>query len=251
MNGPANDIQQKQALFHSHHDYTACYPDSFCAESTSSSTDSSPSLQIELPHLRQNSSMNNDTLNPSINRAHSDNVITPTEPKTTSELAQVVEHAPAGDIGQSDSAVEQISVKVDGEALLEQVNGQIELLEDSSDGGVPSGESSLMVEESQEWVPNPDHELKRVKVRILDFLFSNEIYIPSATACRLLRYSIGPAERPECLNFNTLIHISRSTNLSVNVGWIREQPSVLDSFLTKETRPSSFHVQSGTTTISF
>jgi len=120
-----------------------------------------------MPHLGPNPVTNNDSVNSSIDLALSDNVILPAEPETTGGLAQAVEHAPAGDIGQPDSAVglvDQISVKDDGEVLPEHINGQIELLEDPSRGGVPSGESSLIVEESQEWIPDPDHELKRVKV---------------------------------------------------------------------------------------
>ncbi|KAF9534111.1 component of IIS longevity pathway SMK-1-domain-containing protein [Crepidotus variabilis] len=60
--------------------------------------------------------------------------------------------------------IDHVTVKEEGEVLLEPVNSQIELLEGSSEIGAVPGEAGLIVEESQEWIPDPDHELKRVKV---------------------------------------------------------------------------------------
>jgi protein phosphatase-4 regulatory subunit 3 len=47
------------------------------------------------------------------------------------------------------------------------VNGQIELLEHTPESGVGTGVGVGLIvnEEGHEWVPDGDHELKRVKVR--------------------------------------------------------------------------------------
>ncbi len=58
--------------------------------------------------------------------------------------------------------VDQAPVKSEGEVL---INAQVDLLEGSSDNSIMSGDTTLVVQESQEWIPEPDHELKRVKVR--------------------------------------------------------------------------------------
>lgn len=54
------------------------------------------------------------------------------------------------------------SVKEEGEATLEPVNGQIELLEHTPD---------TVVDEGQDWLPDGDHEMKRVKVSTLACFF--------------------------------------------------------------------------------
>ena len=61
-------------------------------------------------------------------------------------------------------------IKEEGEVLLDQVNGQIELLDQPPEAMTGSNESGLqMAEDGQEWLPEGDHELKRVKVRFGDF----------------------------------------------------------------------------------
>ena len=50
--------------------------------------------------------------------------------------------------------------------MLDQVNGQIELLDQSPEALVGSAESGThLAEDAQEWLPEGDPELKRVKVR--------------------------------------------------------------------------------------
>ncbi|KAF8638593.1 hypothetical protein AX17_002134 [Amanita inopinata Kibby_2008] len=66
---------------------------------------------------------------------------------------------------QPQEVQEQPEIKEEGEVLLEQVNGQIELLEHSPDAMASSSESAAQLgEDGRDWLPEADHELKRVKV---------------------------------------------------------------------------------------
>ncbi|KIL70395.1 hypothetical protein M378DRAFT_156518 [Amanita muscaria Koide BX008] len=59
----------------------------------------------------------------------------------------------------------QQQIKEEGEVSLDQVSGQIELLEQSPDALVGSSESGTqLAEDGHEWLPEGDPELKRVKV---------------------------------------------------------------------------------------
>jgi protein phosphatase-4 regulatory subunit 3 len=61
---------------------------------------------------------------------------------------------------------EPLAIKEEGGVLLESaVDGQIQLLEHTPESGVGAGEVGLIVNEEGQWVPDADHELKRVKVR--------------------------------------------------------------------------------------
>lgn len=58
-------------------------------------------------------------------------------------------------------------VKEEGEVLLSHVNGQIELVEHTSSNDAGLGDAGMiMADDSGEWLPDSDHELKRVKVGI-------------------------------------------------------------------------------------
>ncbi|KDR84068.1 hypothetical protein GALMADRAFT_236708 [Galerina marginata CBS 339.88] len=59
---------------------------------------------------------------------------------------------------------EPLLIKEEGEVLLGHVNGQIELLEHTPEHGVGPGESSFGSDDGHDWLPDADHELKRVKV---------------------------------------------------------------------------------------
>ena len=61
---------------------------------------------------------------------------------------------------------EPVVIKEEGELIHGTVNGQIELLEHTPEPSVGSGDAEVMVNDSdaQDWIPDADHELKRVKV---------------------------------------------------------------------------------------
>lgn len=62
-----------------------------------------------------------------------------------------------------------IDIKEEGEVLLDQVNGQIELLESQEPLAGTSESGTHMPEDGQDWLQEGDHELKRVKVRPAGF----------------------------------------------------------------------------------
>ncbi len=63
----------------------------------------------------------------------------------------------------------QTDIKEEGEVLLDPVNGQIELLDQSQDAMAgPSESATQMAEDGQDWLSEGDHELKRVKVRLAE-----------------------------------------------------------------------------------
>jgi len=164
MDGLASHHQRDQSLLHVGQHRAATISDIHPAASSSGS--SSDSLS---PHLGQNSSLNGDPGPSSVVLALPDQQTPQTCTETMIGLTPLVEERGAGGANPdqhviSIGIVDNVPVKDEGEALLGHVNGQIELLEGSPDVSIGSGDSSLIVEESQEWVPDPDHELKRVKV---------------------------------------------------------------------------------------
>jgi hypothetical protein len=63
----------------------------------------------------------------------------------------------------------QTDIKEEGEVLLDPVNGQIELLDQSQEVMAgPSESATQMAEDGQDWLSEGDHELKRVKVRLAE-----------------------------------------------------------------------------------
>lgn len=82
--------------------------------------------------------------------------------------------------------------KVDGGALLEHVNGQIELVEHTPDAATST------LDDSREWAPDNDYELKRVKVRpryhhsMNSFTRFSTIFIsPLSAGLRAHRFTLG------------------------------------------------------------
>jgi len=170
MDGLASHYQQDQSPLHVDQHRAATISDIHPAASSSgSSTDSDSSLSEPSSHLGQNSLLNSDPGVSSVVLALPDQQTPQTSTETMIGLTPLVEERSTGGVNPdqhviSIGLVDNIPVKDQGEALLGHVNGQIELLEGSPDVSIGSGDSGLIVEENQEWIPDPDHELKRVKV---------------------------------------------------------------------------------------
>ena len=79
----------------------------------------------------------------------------------------IIDRQDKGGAAEKEGAqAEPLVIKEEGEVLLEaSVSGQIELLEHTPESGVGTGVGLIVNEEGHEWVPDGDHELKRVKVR--------------------------------------------------------------------------------------
>jgi len=172
MNGPASDASRSHTLIISQETPAIAPSDSTGAGagSTSIPADTDSSVQDSPARIDQNSATS-DVANVSPNTlASTDQHDTLTSPGTENEIVQKAEVAEprSGDKGgESEPAnvlVGALAVKEEGEVLLESVDAQIELLEHTPEVGVGSGDPGLIVEEGQEWIPDPDHELKRVKV---------------------------------------------------------------------------------------
>ena len=110
---------------------------------------------------------------PSFQHSSHDANLTPDNPSlsdstTTAGGEQVLapqEQPPGDKDGEAQSLIEPAVIKEEGEVLLEPVNNQIELLEHTPEATVGSGDAEVMVnEDAQDWIPDADHELKRVKV---------------------------------------------------------------------------------------
>lgn len=122
------------------------------------------STSISNQQALQDSTPTNDTNLPSDNPTLSES-----EPSTTTTgrgEALVPKEQPPGDKeGEVQGQIEPVVIKEEGEVLLGTVNGQIELLEHTPEASVGSGDADVMVnEDAQDWIPDADHELKRVKV---------------------------------------------------------------------------------------
>ena len=129
--------------------------------------------------LHQDSTSPNDTNLTSDNPSLSD-----PEPLTTTAgegEALVPKEQPPGDKdGEEKGQIEPVVIKEEGEVLLGTVSGQIELLEHTPEASVGSGDAEVMVnEDAQDWIPDADHELKRVKVCRPSFFrhFSNHVFV--------------------------------------------------------------------------
>jgi protein phosphatase-4 regulatory subunit 3 len=156
-----------QSLLHVKQHLAASISENVTAASSSASTDSNSSLSDSPPHPGQNSSLNNDPGMSSVAISFPPRQTQQTNPETIIGLTPLAEERSAGSTLNADqpvTLVDNIPTKDEGEVLLQHVNGQIELLEGSPDIGIGSQDSGLIVEENQEWVPDADNELKRVKV---------------------------------------------------------------------------------------
>lgn len=232
MDGLASHHKHNQSLLHIDQHVSAAISDIYPI--SSSSANPNLSLSDPTPHPAQTSLLNNDPEMSSVVHAHPDQQPQHTTPETMMGLAPRPEERSAGNIPNTDqhvgsiSLVHNISTKDEGEALLEHTNGQIELLEGSPDV-IGSGDSNFIVEEGQDWAPDPDHELKRVKVSWpLSILSKFSTSWSNAVAHHALSF----------LCDTMLIPKRRSTNLLANDGWTRGLPSVLGSFRKKGTKHS-------------
>jgi hypothetical protein len=153
MNGVASQHSQSQSLLNTS---TISGPAGI-ADHNSGAGSTSISNQQALQHSpHQDSSPPNDTNVPSDNPSSSD----PDPLMTTAG-------EPPGDKDQERQGqiVESVVIKEEGEVPLRTVNGQIELLEHTPEVSVGSGDAEVMVnEDARDWIPDADHELKRVKV---------------------------------------------------------------------------------------
>jgi protein phosphatase-4 regulatory subunit 3 len=156
MNGVASQHSQPQSLLNTS---TISGP-AGTADHISGAGSTSTSNQQALQHSPHHDSTSpNDTSN---NPSPSD-----LEPLTTTagetEALAPKEQPPGDKIGEEQ---EPVFIKEEGEVLHGTVNGQIELLEHTPEPNVGSSDAEVMVNDSdaQDWIPDADHELKRVKV---------------------------------------------------------------------------------------
>lgn len=168
MEDPASRHTHGLSFLQSNQISTPGNPDPFGAGPTTSSSDTTPSLQESIPHAGLSPAAVDDTGTSQADLSLSDQ---PTAHTGAGQLRGLFKpateaHAEMSNVAQDpDNAIghdDQAPLKSEGEVHIEHVNAQVELLEGSSD---MSGDATLAVQESQEWIPQPDHELKRVKVR--------------------------------------------------------------------------------------
>jgi len=107
-------------------------------------------------------------------------------------------------------ASDSLVIKEEGEVLLGHVNGQIELLEHTPEHGASQGMNNFIVsEEGQDWIPNQDHELKRVKVRKFSyystvhllFIFLSPLFICMSTEIEHARLPDRHNTSYHCLSY--------------------------------------------------
>ena len=157
MNGVASQHSQPQSLLNSS---TISGPAGI-ADHTSGAGSTSTSNQQALQH-----SPHHDSTSPNDTNLTSDSP-SPSglEPltKTAGVMeALVPEEQPPGDeVGEG-----QEVIKEEGEVVNGTVSGPVELLEHTPEPNVGSTDAEVMVNDSdaQDWIPDADHELKRVKV---------------------------------------------------------------------------------------
>ena len=114
-------------------------------------------------------SSHQDSTSPNNTNLTSDNSLLPDPepltPTTGEDQVLVPKEQPGDKDGEVQGQIEPAVIKEEGEVLLETVNGQIELMEHIPEASVGSGDAEVMVnEDAQDWIPDADHELKRVKV---------------------------------------------------------------------------------------
>lgn len=236
MNGVASQHSQSQSLLNSS---TVSGPAGI-ADHISGAGSTSTSNQQALQHSpHHDSTSSNDT---NLTSDSSD-----LEPLTTTvgvtEALLPKEQPPGDKVGEGQ---EPVVIKEEGELLHGTVNGQIELLEHTSGRSVGSGDAEVMVNDSdaQDWIPDADHELKRVKVcqpscsRHLSSYYDNAMF--SVFNGKIISFSS-----------NYLLLIIRCTNLSAHGGWIKGQPFALASFKKKQMKLSLSPVRKGIITTSY
>ncbi|KIM46489.1 hypothetical protein M413DRAFT_441578 [Hebeloma cylindrosporum] len=167
MNGPASAPSLSQSLLQSSENSAAGPVDTIGAGSTTVSDpqiqDSSSSIDRHLDSppatiIIPNGLSASDTQKPATSSQPEGGLV---------EIAEVIDNRQdKGGAEKEGPQAEPLTIKEEGEVLLEAaINGQIELLEHTPESGAGAGVGGLIVtEEAQDWVPDGDHELKRVKV---------------------------------------------------------------------------------------
>jgi protein phosphatase 4 regulatory subunit 3 len=155
MNGVASQNSQPQSLLNtSTISGPAGIPDHISGAGSTSSNQQA--LQHSPHHDSTSPNVTSDSPSPS-----------DLEPLTTTAgvtEALAPKEQPPGDKNEEEQ--EPVFIKEEAEVLHGTVNGQIELLEHTPEPNVGSGDAEVMVNDSdaQDWIPDADHELKRVKV---------------------------------------------------------------------------------------
>jgi hypothetical protein len=167
------------------------------------------------------------------------------EPSTTT--AGVTEALVPKEQGDKVGEGQELVVKEERELLHGTVNGQIELLEHTPEPSVGSGDAEVMVNDSdaQDWIPDADHELKRVKV--CQPSYSRHL---SKKIIMIMPFYLFNGKIALLLFSNYSLHIIRCTNLSAHGGWIKGQRFALASFKKKQMKPFLSLVQKGIITTS-
>jgi protein phosphatase-4 regulatory subunit 3 len=171
MNGHASDSPEPQSLLQASNNFTASVADTTGAGSTSVSDSEAPLQDASTPIDQNLASAILTNVSPrELSVSEPQNVASSAE--TTGEVVQTAEvlgeGQDKGGIAEVEAAqAEPLAIKQEADVSLEVVNGQIELLEHTPEATVVgTGEAGLIVQEDgQDWIPDPDHELKRVKVR--------------------------------------------------------------------------------------
>ena len=146
-------------------------------------------------------------------------------------------------LGDEDGEGQPIVIKEGGEVLRGTDSSPVELSQDAPEPNVGSGDAEVMVNDSdaQDWIPEADHELKRVKVcELSTSVIYQSIYQNNA----MFSGKIASF----CSNYSLLL---RYTNLSAHGGWIKGQRFALASFKKKRMKPFLSPVQKGIITTSY
>ena len=219
MNGVASQHSQSQSLLNAS---TISGPAGI-ADPNSGAGSTPISNQQALQHSpHQDSSPPNDTNVPSDNPSSSD----------PDPLMTIAGEPPGDKDEEGQSQIESVVIKEEGEVSLRTVNGQIEFLEHTPEVSVGSGDAEVMVnEDARDWIPDADHELKRVKV------------------CQLISLCIPPSDFNICSLLT--INLLRCTNLLAHGGWIKGQHFASASFKKKQMKPFLSPAQKGIITTSY
>ncbi|KAF9478406.1 DUF625-domain-containing protein [Pholiota conissans] len=170
MNGHATDPPDPPSLLNSPENFADGAADTTGAGSTSISDSQSPLQDASTP-IDQNLTSVNPANISSSEPLDSEPHVATTSAATHEQVIQTAEVIEKGEdkVGGSTEVealqAEPLTDNHEADIHLETVNGQIELLEHTPDNSIITGEAGLIVQDDgQDWVPDPDHELKRVKV---------------------------------------------------------------------------------------
>ncbi|KAJ3501132.1 hypothetical protein NLJ89_g9480 [Agrocybe chaxingu] len=170
MNGLATEQQHSQSLLQDSHTDVAAPARPNGAGSTTNSNDAlssphdSPASTDPNPAPHSATDVSPDSLSSSTQAASNSSG---TAEAATVQKAEVI--GGSSDKGEGSGSANALSetanVKEEGELLLDSVNGRIELLEHEQEVAVGSDEGGLLgSDDGPTWIPEPENELKRVKV---------------------------------------------------------------------------------------